>query len=116
MRISDWSSDVCSSDLCALPREQPVPGGVILRRVMGPVLRNGPIGRSTFGRQRLFFHLLLHVRDIAFSHEKIERGRRFPASDRSPLGLLVRSVTLTSPVPLFCRRSTVLSAAGNYNV
>src|SRR3546814_10297071 len=41
MRISDWSSDVCSSDLCNLP---PLPG--IFPDYSAPIVRRGPEGRE----------------------------------------------------------------------
>src|SRR3546814_2930149 len=48
MRISDWSSDVCSSDLPARPGEQPEAGEGPLERAH----RRGGVDRAGRGRRR----------------------------------------------------------------
>src|SRR3546814_9892389 len=49
MRISDWSSDVCSSDLCGVVGMRPTPGVVpTVRKEMAwsPMWTEGPMARS----------------------------------------------------------------------
>src|SRR3546814_19623042 len=61
MRISDWSSDVCSSDLagleCARPRRRIVDGdhlhGVAVRASLLPVIRVAPRQGAHAGLERL---------------------------------------------------------------
>src|SRR3546814_16842594 len=73
MRISDWSSDVCSSDLIAADRRladpTQYPGlfiGLFLGRApsgpafLGPALRNDPTPRLA-GRNQQIFEVVRHV-------------------------------------------------------
>src|SRR3546814_15167678 len=55
MRISDWSSDVCSSDLAPDPRDRDV--RIRLRR-MGTVQRCDPAGGDSGGGLSILGHLL----------------------------------------------------------
>src|SRR3546814_20912322 len=45
MRISDWSSDVCSSDLAAVQRV----GAVVERKLIGPAIERKATARDTIG-------------------------------------------------------------------
>src|SRR3546814_2349764 len=45
MRISDWSSDVCSSDLAAVQRV----GAVVERKLVGPAIERKATARDTIG-------------------------------------------------------------------
>src|SRR3546814_2067627 len=59
MRISDWSSDVCSSDLLAL---QAIKG---LQRLYGV---------ARFGSDERAAHDRIEVDKAAFAHEAVEKG------------------------------------------
>src|SRR3546814_4362129 len=88
MRISDWSSDVCSSDLIDLPPE---------RRRLGYVFQEG----------RLFPHLSVR-------HNLLYGFRRAPAAER-PLGL-ERVIALLGIEPLLERRPGSLSGGEKQRV
>src|SRR3546814_18223896 len=68
MRISDWSSDVCSSDLIRSVERQMVPAlGRVLTRVVGK-MRIGGIGRFGIRDECIGQHALLvpgHRLDVA---------------------------------------------------
>jgi hypothetical protein len=53
-----------AAKLCGLTGEQSIPGAMILRAIMRPVLRDGPVGRGALGR-RLVDVQTLHGRDCS---------------------------------------------------
>src|SRR3546814_7364784 len=67
MRISDWSSDVCSSDLIVTGEEQG-DGGTIARSGKSPVI---------FGRSADF----AKAADKVIAHKRVRGGRMPPAPD-----------------------------------
>src|SRR3546814_11090499 len=97
MRISDWSSDVCSSDLSE-PVEQPAFAiGVAQRRWCSLVQYGKIIPHQHLARQRLVALAILRLMDTAFdlqdqfdrlrsalSFDPVSRGRR--AIDSRPAG------------------------------
>src|SRR3546814_3116688 len=97
MRISDWSSDVCSSDLSE-PVEQPAFAiGVAQRRWCSLVQYGKIIPHQNLARQRLVALAILRLKDMAFdlqdqfdrlriahSFDPVSRGRR--AIERRPAG------------------------------
>src|SRR3546814_8617380 len=78
MRISDWSSDVCSSDLRLLDSVDPVAREVLSRAVLYVVPNMNPDG-SRRG----------HLRTNA-SGANLNREWQSPSLERSPEVLLVR--------------------------
>src|SRR3546814_19885635 len=49
MRISDWSSDVCSSDLWFTDRNRALWSGFVVRLPAGNLFYSGDTGAGTFG-------------------------------------------------------------------
>src|SRR3546814_11444105 len=61
MRISDWSSDVCSSDLLDFRR---IIGRLVERRLGDLVVRDGNAETVAECAQRVLTHFLLLMRDV----------------------------------------------------
>src|SRR3546814_707816 len=94
MRISDWSSDVCSSDLIGRPvttcdqvpqhgpSARPERAGAILREAfLFLPLRAASRRLCAVARYRLFLHPMLRLRRAA-SREHLNRGARLSKSVR----------------------------------
>src|SRR3546814_1216930 len=95
MRISDWSSDVCSSDLAA-PLIDAILAALLARRDELH-LRLGIVG----GEQIDLARLVIARRD----HDIIVGGGLADADAEADVGLLVRSEEHTSELPSLMRTS-----------
>src|SRR3546814_20296607 len=99
MRISDWSSDVCSSDLPSLTSSSPPPTGGISRSARALArAANGP-GRQHGTRRGIFDqHLVERNRDDA--DRALLAARRLHAADRARAGNAVDAPAPANPQPL----------------
>src|SRR3546814_3180931 len=91
MRISDWSSDVCSSDLGGLDSVNDVPGALVrLRALLAPdgLLLGAFVGDGSLPRQRRAV-MSEDVRPIARLHPQI---------DLAAIGNLLQRTGFTLPV------------------
>src|SRR3546814_6938336 len=84
MRISDWSSDVCSSDLSAAAIKSDQPGEPHEARAhynsAGSIRNFSPISRDPARRSSL------HFRASRLCRRREYRGGRFPRSGRAEIG------------------------------
>src|SRR3546814_4963320 len=73
MRISDWSSDVCSSDLTLLLLLHPVHGGIAVMD-FADLIRPARIKQDALGRRRLTGINVGHDADVAIHIERMGAG------------------------------------------
>src|SRR3546814_14560148 len=130
MRISDWSSDVCSSDLKAFPAwrdSSPEARGAVLTAMANVIIENAdeladlliqetgrPMALAQFEILHLAVGYLNHYAELRLETELIvDDDTRRVELHRKPLGVVAAVVPWTAPVFIACHKIAPALCAGN---